>query len=50
MTVRYITLCSGIECVSLAAVPLGWEPVCFSEIEVPLGCAGPSLPERPQRR
>ncbi len=31
--IRYITLCSGIECVSVAALPLGWEPVCFSEIE-----------------
>ncbi len=31
--IRYITLCSGIECVSVAALPLGWEPICFSEVE-----------------
>ena len=30
---KYITLCSGIECASLAAKPLAWEPICFSEIE-----------------
>ena len=31
--IRYISLFSGIECASLAAKPLGWEPICFSEIE-----------------
>lgn len=31
--IRYISLFSGIECVSVAAIPLGWEPICFSEIE-----------------
>lgn len=31
--IRYISLFSGIECASLAAKPLGWQPICFSEIE-----------------
>lgn len=31
--IRYISLFSGIECATLAAKPLGWEPICFSEIE-----------------
>ena len=31
--ISYITLCSGIECASLAARPLGWQPLCFAEIE-----------------
>lgn len=35
---RYISLFSGIECASVAAKPLGWEPVCFSEVE-PFPCA-----------
>ena len=35
--IRYISLFSGIECASLAVKPLGWEPVCFSEIE-PFPC------------
>lgn len=30
---KYISLFSGIECASLAAKPLGWDPICFSEIE-----------------
>lgn len=30
---RYITLCSGIECVSVAVQGMGWTPICFSEIE-----------------
>lgn len=35
---RYLSLCSGIEAVSVAWHPLGWEPVAFSEIE-PFPCA-----------
>ena len=30
----YATVCSGIECMSAAVLPLGgWKPVFFSEIE-----------------
>ena len=32
MNVRYATVCSGIEAMSVAAGPLGWTPVFFSEI------------------
>ena len=35
---RYVSLFSGIEAASVAWTPLGWEPVCFSEIE-PFPCA-----------
>ena len=34
---RYATVCSGIEAPSVAAHPLGWKPVWFSEIE-PFPC------------
>lgn len=30
---KYISLCSGIEAASVAWSPLGWTPLCFSEIE-----------------
>ena len=30
---KYISLFSGIECASVAWAALGWEPICFSEIE-----------------
>lgn len=30
---RYVSLFSGIEAASVAAEPLGWEPVCFCEID-----------------
>lgn len=30
---RYLSVCSGIEAASQAWMPLGWEPVAFSEIE-----------------
>lgn len=30
---RFISLFSGIEAASVAAEPLGWEPVCFCEID-----------------
>lgn len=30
---RYISIFSGIEAASVAWEPLGWEPVCFAEIE-----------------
>ena len=30
---RYVSLFSGIEAASVAWEPLGWEPVCFSEID-----------------
>ena len=38
MTLRYGSVCSGIEAASQAWHPLGWEPVFFSEIE-PFPCA-----------
>ena len=38
VTVRYLSLCSGIEAASVAWRPLGWEAVAFSEIE-PFPCA-----------
>jgi len=31
--IRYLSLFSGIECLSVAVAGLGWEPVAFSEIE-----------------
>lgn len=34
---RYASVCSGVEAASLAWMPLGWEPVWFSEIE-PFPC------------
>ena len=49
---RYGSLCSGIECATLAWAPLGWEAVFFSEIE-PFPCAvlahhyGSNLPGEP---
>ena len=30
---RYVSLFSGIEAASVAAGPLGWEPVCFCEVD-----------------
>lgn len=30
---KYLSLCSGIECASVAWAGLGWEPVAFSEID-----------------
>ena len=30
---RYVSTFSGVEAASLAWAPLGWEPVCFSEID-----------------
>ena len=38
MTLRYLSLCSGIEAATQAWQPLGWHPVAFSEIE-PFACA-----------
>lgn len=32
-TLRYISVCSGIEAASVAWHPLGWEPVAFAEID-----------------
>lgn len=34
---RYASVCSGVEAASLAWMPLGWEPIWFSEIE-PFPC------------
>lgn len=34
---KYASVCSGVEAASLAWMPLGWEPVWFSEIE-PFPC------------
>lgn len=33
MTLRYLSLCSGIEAATQAWYPLGWSPVAFSEID-----------------
>ncbi len=33
MSIRYLSLCSGIEAASVAWQPLGWKPVAFAEIE-----------------
>jgi DNA (cytosine-5)-methyltransferase 1 len=33
MTMRYLSVCSGIEAATVAWHPLGWQPVGFSEIE-----------------
>lgn len=33
MTMRYASVCAGIEAASVAWEPLGWRPVLFSEIE-----------------
>lgn len=33
MTIKYISICSGIESATLAFHPLGWEPLAFAEIE-----------------
>lgn len=38
MTLKYVSICSGIEAASLAFAPLGWKPLAFSEIE-PFPCA-----------
>ena len=33
MTIRYLSVCSGIEAASVAWEPLGWAPVAFAEID-----------------
>lgn len=38
MSMRFLSLCSGIEAASVAWQPLGWQAVAFSEIE-PFPCA-----------
>ena len=37
-TIRYASVCSGVEAATLAWGPLGWRPVFFSEVE-PFPCA-----------
>ena len=37
INMKYASVCSGVEAASLAWMPLGWEPVWFSEIE-PFPC------------
>ena len=37
-SIRYLSVCSGIEAASAAWMPLGWQPVAFSEIE-PFPCS-----------
>jgi DNA (cytosine-5)-methyltransferase 1 len=32
-SLHYVSVCSGIEAATVAWHPLGWEPVCFAEIE-----------------
>ena len=45
---RYISLFSGIEAASVAWEPLGWEPVCFSEIdEFPSAVLAARFPDVP---
>ena len=45
---RYISVFSGIEAASVAWQPLGWEPVCFSEIEpFPSAVLSERFPEVP---
>lgn len=45
---RYISLFSGIEAASVAAEPLGWEPVCFCEIdEFPSAVLAAKFPDVP---
>jgi len=38
MSLKFISICSGIEAASMAWEPLGWTPLAFSEIE-PFPCA-----------
>lgn len=38
MSLRYLSLCSGIEAATQAWHPLGWRPVAFSEVD-PFACA-----------
>jgi DNA (cytosine-5)-methyltransferase 1 len=33
MTIRYLSVCSGIEAATAAWHPLGWEPAAFAEID-----------------
>lgn len=45
---RYLSLFSGIEAASVAWEPLGWEPVCFAEIdEFPSALLAERYPEVP---
>ena len=45
---RYVSVFSGIEAASVAWSPLGWEPVCFSEIEpFPSAVLAERFPEVP---
>jgi DNA (cytosine-5)-methyltransferase 1 len=49
---RYLSVCSGVEAVSLAWKPIGWTPAAFAEIE-PFPCDvlahrfGSNLPGEP---
>lgn len=46
--VRYLSLFSGIEAASVAWEPLGWEPVCFAELdEFPSAVLAERYPEVP---
>lgn len=46
--VRYLSLFSGIEAASVAWGPLGWEPVCFAELdEFPSAVLAERYPEVP---
>ena len=38
MSIRYLSVCSGIEAATVAWHPLGWEPAAFAEIE-PFPCS-----------
>lgn len=45
---KYISLFSGIEAASVACEPLGWEPVCFAELdEFPSAVLAERYPEVP---
>lgn len=46
---RYISLFSGIEAASVAWGPLGWEPVCFAELdEFPSAVLAEECPDGPR--
>lgn len=55
MTLRFGSVCSGIEAASVAFAPLGWEPAWLAEIDVPasavlahrLGASAPVYPLDP---
>src|SRR3569623_2712651 len=50
MSLRYIDVCSGISAPTMAWKPLGWEALCFSEIEAaPRSVLAHHYPDTPLR-